>query len=590
MPRKYRKPLGIKPNCNYPTRNFEMAVKEVKNKILSVRAAAEKWNVPKSTLHNHVKEIKCTNTYGGQTVLTPDEEKMVSEGIMTAAQWNFPLSIRDIKLIVKSYLDRSGKNIKNFNMNLPGDDWAKNFLGRHQELTVRLAQNMKRARAVSVQVQVDVINSYFDELYQAIENVPPENVINYDETNFSDDPGKIKVITKRGSKHCDRVMDTSKTNISVMVAVAASGTLLPAYIVYKALHLYPTWIENGPPGAVYNRSKNGWFDQFTFEDWFHKIALPYFSKRSGKKILIGDNLSSHISVEVINKCKEHDISFILLPPNATHLCQPLDVAYFRPLKESWRSVLRNWKMEHRGVFQKSDFPNLLYQTFKKVELNSAKNIKSGFAACGILPPDRERVLKKLADYTPTQNNTEKWTNSFIDFFKENIVSSAKNKKARGKRLNIVPGRSVTFCDNRVEHSESDEELWQEENSNDDYDQNNEQSQSRCDIGQYNETEPLPIINNETEFECNQFILVQFQSTKRNLNFIGNIELVEGNSMEVNFLRKKQSEKMGIYFVYPDVHDKALVLKEEVLRLLKKPTNLRRNRFVFGEKLDYNGIG
>ena len=50
--------------------------------------------------------------------------------------------------------------------------------------------------------------------------------------------------------------------------------------------------------------------------------------------MIEDNLSFHISESVVRKCERHNVKFICLPPNSTHLTQPLDVAYFKPLKTS----------------------------------------------------------------------------------------------------------------------------------------------------------------------------------------------------------------------------------------------------------------
>lgn len=39
-----------------------------------------------------------------------------------------------------------------------------------------------------------------------------------------------------------------------MYAVAGDGTLLPVYVLYKAKHLYDTWMQNGPKGFQYNRT------------------------------------------------------------------------------------------------------------------------------------------------------------------------------------------------------------------------------------------------------------------------------------------------------------------------------------------------
>ncbi|KAG5890972.1 hypothetical protein JTB14_028650 [Gonioctena quinquepunctata] len=171
-------------------------------------------------------------------------------------------------------------------------------LKRHHELTVRLAQNMKISRSEITAVE---INAYFDNLEECLTDVDPDNIINYDETNLTDDPGQVKVVVRRGVKRALRVMDNSKSSTSLMFAVTASGRRLPPYIVYKAKNLYPEWLLGGPANCFYNRSKTGWFDNVIFEDWFFKVVVPYFRCREGKKAIIGDNLASHLSTKIIEE-------------------------------------------------------------------------------------------------------------------------------------------------------------------------------------------------------------------------------------------------------------------------------------------------
>jgi len=59
----------------------------------------------------------------------------------------------------------------------------------------------------------------------------------------------------------------------------------------------------------------------------------------GKKVVIGDSLSSHINVTVLKACSNYNIAFTALPPNSTHLTQPVDVAYFRPMKTAGHTTL-----------------------------------------------------------------------------------------------------------------------------------------------------------------------------------------------------------------------------------------------------------
>lgn len=129
------------------------------------------------------------------------------------------------------------------------------FLSRNKEtLSQRLSQNIKRVRA---KVSPSILNEYFDKLATTLEGVPAENILNYDETNFTDDPESKTVIVRRGQKHVENVLDHSKSSFSVMFAGAADGALLPPYVVYASLHLYPTWTQGGPKGTRYNRSKSG---------------------------------------------------------------------------------------------------------------------------------------------------------------------------------------------------------------------------------------------------------------------------------------------------------------------------------------------
>lgn len=96
------------------------------------------------------------------------------------------------------------------------------FLKRNKSvLSERLAENIKRSRA---EINPEFIKQYFDNLKNSLAGIPPELILNYDETNMTDDPGKSKVITRRGCKHPERIMDSSKSSVSVMFSGTAAGT------------------------------------------------------------------------------------------------------------------------------------------------------------------------------------------------------------------------------------------------------------------------------------------------------------------------------------------------------------------------------
>lgn len=66
---------------NYSIASLEAALKAIKAGEISLRKASEKYGIPRSTLHDKLKEKQpeCMGTCGPKTILNPlEEEKIVS--------------------------------------------------------------------------------------------------------------------------------------------------------------------------------------------------------------------------------------------------------------------------------------------------------------------------------------------------------------------------------------------------------------------------------------------------------------------------------------------------------------------------------
>lgn len=166
-------------------------------------------------------------------------------------------------------------------------------------------------------------------------------------------------------------------------------------------------------------------------------------------MVIGDNLSSHINQRVLLECEKHNIGFICLPPNATHILQPLDVAYFRPLKCKWRQVLLDWKNSQSGralpTTPKDQFPCLLKKALESLT-ETKGNLIAGFRKSGIVPIDKEEPLSRL----PKQDRIVD-VGLIGDSFMQKLIQSRANicpekKIAKKKKLNVAPGRSICAAD------------------------------------------------------------------------------------------------------------------------------------------------
>ncbi|XP_030754175.1 jerky protein homolog-like [Sitophilus oryzae] len=468
MVRDYKRKPGSRNYRNYNEAQLEEALRKVVEGSMTMRTASQEYKIPFGTLNNkfHGRNVKMA---GGQSIFSHAEEIAILNAVVKCADWGFPLSMLELRMFAKSFLDQSGRKIKCFQNNLPGKDWVRSLLKRHNtSVAQRVSANINKERA---SISRDTINKYFDNLKETVKDIPPQNIFNYDETNVNDEPGKGKGIYRRGVKYPEKIANHSKSATTIMVCGSADGTLLPPYIIYKSEHLYNTWRENGPKGypccnkaccAVgcrFNRTSHGWMDSSTFQDWFESSFLPHARRLEGKKILIGDNLASHFSETVIRLCEENDVAFVCLVPHSTHICQPLDVSFFRPMKTAWRAILTNYKMKHsrQSGIPKDVFPSLLRESLEKMDSVSTqtkhksgdgevsaikRNLINGFEATGIYPFNAQKVLIKIpGDNDPAQEVNEVLT----QFLKEKRYGDDSERAPRKKktRLIVEPGKSVT---------------------------------------------------------------------------------------------------------------------------------------------------
>ena len=440
MPRVYKtKPGSRSYPSSYTADRLDKALCMVASGKMSILKASKKFSISYGTLYNkshalHMKKV------GGQYRLSDNAERTLVNTINHLANWKVPMDSFDVRLLVKGYLDKQGVHDRRFVNNFPAIDWLKGFMQRHG-LTSRLADNVKPARA---EVDSASVNKYYDELTMA--DVAPENVYNYDETNVCDDPGVKTIICRRGLKRVERKMQHSKSSVSLMFCGNALGEYLPPMVVYRAQNIYTEWTRGGPTGCIYECTKSGWFDSRCFERWFREIFLPHANAKDGKKVLLGDNLASHFTPEVIQAAVDNNIEFVCLIPNSTHILQPLDVAVFRSVKVEWRRIMEAWRKEARikGSIPKSQFPGLLRKLESRLK---SENLIAGFRATGIWPLDRDEVLKRLPGTNQDIGGTavyEVFNDAVIDILQKHCGPSTSGvSRARGKKIQVTPGRRIT---------------------------------------------------------------------------------------------------------------------------------------------------
>ena len=584
MPRTYERTPGSRRYIDYSKETLQECLDLIKSGLLSQREAEKRYKIPRSTIKHKLKG-QFPASPGHPTIFNENEELAFVSHIIKLSEFGFPMDELDLRFSVKSYLSLQGRNVNSFKNNLPGRDWAKLFLKRHPQLTIRIADNIKRARAAITET---VCKEFMENLGKTIEDVPAQNIWNYDETNLSDDPGRKRCITRRGTKYPERVINTSKTSTSVMFCGNAVGDTLPPYVVYKAEHLWSTWCENGPHGTRYNRTTHGWFDNHTFEDWFSSHLLPRLKKYNGKKVVIGDNLSSHINPNVLAMCQENNIDFICLPPNSTHWTQPLDVAYFRPLKSRWREALLSWKESATGerctVLPKDQFPLVLKDALSKLD-TSKENLVSGFRKTGIFPHDVHALLDRLPSRLDV--NIEMVGNAFMDRLENKRQSILSSNKTRRRRLAVPPGKSIGNNDLPIEEEEQapkqkrgrpqkksvpSDSLISEDESNSS--KSPEKSEDDARQSKVNLTsKPTSCIeeNLKDSLMVGNFVCVSWQ----NQLYPGVVTKLEKHGIYADCMHASST---GRYWIWPEAKDILFYQWQNVIKKINPPKKLKRGLF------------
>lgn len=189
MPQNYKTTLRSRSYVNYSVETLEKCLEEIRSGEMIKRNAAAHYNIPRSTIKNKLKGL-FTKQPGHQPAMSEATEKAFVSHVIKLSEFGFPVDHRELRFIVKSYLNNRGSSVKEFKDNLPGYDWVTSFIKRHPELTRRFASNIKIARA---SVTPKVLEEYVENLRNEVKDLPPENIWNFDETNLSDDPGQKKL-------------------------------------------------------------------------------------------------------------------------------------------------------------------------------------------------------------------------------------------------------------------------------------------------------------------------------------------------------------------------------------------------------------
>lgn len=335
MPRTYTRKTNK--GCWTP-QQLQNAISAIRDGM-SIRAAGREYGIPECTLRKKMKQgadITKTPHLGKPTTFTDVQENELANHVITMAKMFHGLSRLQFRQLAFNYAEAN--NVKhNFNTStqMAGPDFYYGFLKRHPQISLRKPEgtSINRIKAFNendVKLFYENLGKLFDKYKFA-----PENIYNVDESGITTVQKPSKVLSPKGIKQlgCKTSNERGK-NVTVICCMSASGKYVAPMFIFPRRRLASNLEKNGPVGAIYSCSPTGWSNDALFLDWLQHFKKKVKPTQDEPVLLILDNHTSHISLQIYNFCKSNGIALLTLPPHTSHRLQPLDVTFFGPLKKN----------------------------------------------------------------------------------------------------------------------------------------------------------------------------------------------------------------------------------------------------------------
>ena len=166
-------------------------------------------------------------------------------------------------------------------------------------------------------------------------------------------------------------------------------------------------LEGSVHGAYMGRSQSGWMDSELFNGWLRN----HFSKKippARPVVLLLDGHSSHINLDTAKDAMEEGILLYCLPPHTTHVLQPCDVGFFKPMKRNWNVAVADHMCKTMSTIDKYNFAKVFKRAWE--ETLKPSTIMNSFKGAGICPLNRDIISEdKLLPSTVTCHVQEEET-------------------------------------------------------------------------------------------------------------------------------------------------------------------------------------
>uniref|UniRef100_A0A1X7UV48 DDE-1 domain-containing protein n=1 Tax=Amphimedon queenslandica TaxID=400682 RepID=A0A1X7UV48_AMPQE len=157
-------------------------------------------------------------------------------------------------------------------------------------------------------------------------------------------------MAEQGSSQVPVIGKEDKRETTVLLAVTASGTLLPPQLIYqrKTVGCHPK--ITFPTKWNVTHSESHWSTTETMIEYLDTVLIPYVVETrqeleladDQRALALFDVFAAHHSNEVLSKIRANYIHQILVPASCTGELQPLDVRINGDFKQLMKASFSRW--------------------------------------------------------------------------------------------------------------------------------------------------------------------------------------------------------------------------------------------------------
>ena len=386
----------------------------------SVSAIAKKHGISKTVLYDTLKGKRPLGTSSGRNQAIPNHlEAVIVQNAKDLDDRGQGMSMHNIKSVGRqiSELYKLPTSIK------CSDKWLAGLFRRGNDLAKRRQQAFSRTRAGGL--NPPSIQEFFDLLAQLLARIEKKNgehhcgacIMNLDEVGINAEAMKGNVIASRkGKRQVHKVQAKAKSgNRLSMVSLITAGDFNPnEFFIFEGKKASAQQIlPNGDLqclqlGTPYAFAESGYL---TDDVWEAKVVPWIVSQVQQMKadlrkpdhvwvLLVLDGCGSHCYIpDALEVLHNNRIEILRMPSNTSSCLQPLDVAYFRPLKADFRAFLDlNQILNVNGLskYQLAKWVQVCWRRISKSRNENGETLgQIGMRVTGIYPLNRNWVAENM---------------------------------------------------------------------------------------------------------------------------------------------------------------------------------------------------